>query len=76
MMLHVPPFYYCESTFIRWHQFSWFLQNALFAIDPCVLEFVVSHTTVNNQWENCNSFDFSFCGLSEPQNPRKLEPYD
>jgi predicted MPP superfamily phosphohydrolase len=20
---------YCESTFIRWHQFSWFLQNAL-----------------------------------------------
>jgi hypothetical protein len=20
---------YCERTFIRWHQFSWFLQNAL-----------------------------------------------
>jgi len=23
-------FSYCESTFIRWHQFSWFLQNSFF----------------------------------------------
>ena len=37
---------YCESTFIFWHQFSWFLQNAW------VLEFIVSNITSNNQWKN------------------------
>jgi hypothetical protein len=36
--------HYCECTFIRWHQFSWFLQN--------VVEFVVSNTAGNSQWEN------------------------
>ena len=61
---------YCESIIIRWHQFSWFIQSAW------VLEFMVSNTTCNNQWENCNPLDFGFCGLSEPWNPRKLEPQD
>ena len=28
--------YYCESTFIHWHQFSWFLQNTL------IHEFLIS----------------------------------
>ena len=28
------------------------------------------------QWENCISLDFYFRGLSEPRNPRKLEPHD
>ena len=37
---------YCESTFIFWHQFSWFLQNAW------VLEFIVSNITSDNQWKN------------------------
>jgi len=45
-------------------------------IDQWVFEFVVSNITGNNQWENCISLDFSFRGLSEPQNPRKLEPHD
>jgi hypothetical protein len=45
-------------------------------IDPWVLEFVVSNTTGNNQWENCISLDFEFCGLKEPRNPRKLEPHN
>jgi len=45
-------------------------------IDPRVLEFVVSNTTGNNQWENCISLDFYFRSLWEPQNPRKLEPHD
>jgi hypothetical protein len=45
-------------------------------IDPWVLEFMVSNTTGNNQWENCIPLDFSFCGLSEPKNPRKLKPDD
>jgi hypothetical protein len=45
-------------------------------IDPWVLEFMVSNTTGNNQWENCISFDFNFRGLSGPRNPQKLEPHD
>jgi len=45
-------------------------------IDSWVLEFVVSKTAGNNQWENCNSMDFNFRCLSEPRNPRKLEPHD
>jgi hypothetical protein len=45
-------------------------------IDPWILEFVVSNTTGNSQWENCISFDFNFRSLDEPQNPRKLEPHD
>ena len=65
-----PPFYCCESIFIRWHAFS------SKCIDPWALEFVVSNTTGNNQWENYISLDFNFCDLSEPQNPRKLETYD
>ena len=40
--------------------------------DPLVFEFMVSNTTGNNQWENCISMDFYFCGVSEPQNPQKL----
>jgi hypothetical protein len=44
-------------------------------IDPWVLEFVVSNVTGNSQWEICIVLDF-FCGLSEPRNPRKLEPHD
>ena len=38
--------------------------------------FGVSNTTSNNQWENCISLDFNFCGLSEPRKPSKLEPHD
>jgi hypothetical protein len=45
-------------------------------IDPWVLEFVVSNTTDNNQWENCILFDFNFRGLSEQRNPQKLEPHN
>jgi len=37
---------------------------------------MVSNTIGNNQWENCISLDFNIHGLSEPRNPRKLEPYD
>jgi hypothetical protein len=32
-------------------------------IDPWVLEFTVSNTTGNNQWENYISLDFNFRGL-------------
>jgi len=46
-LLHT--FQYWESTFIRWNQFSCFLQNALI---HGFLEFVVSNTTVNNQQHN------------------------
>ena len=46
------------------------------SIDPWLLEFVVSNTTGINQWDNCISLDFNFRDLSEPQNPRKLEPHD
>ena len=42
----------------------WFLRNAL--IQEMLLEFVVSNTTGNNQWDNCISLDFNFRGLSEP----------
>jgi hypothetical protein len=35
---------YCESTFIRWHQCSWFQQN----VGIPVVEFAVSNTTDNN----------------------------
>ena len=45
-------------------------------IDPWVLEFMVSNTTGNNQWENCISLDFNFHGLSEPRNPWKLKLHD
>jgi len=45
-------------------------------IDPWVLEFMVSNTTDNNQWENCISLDCCFRGLREPRNPRKLEPHN
>jgi hypothetical protein len=31
-------------------------------IDPWVLEFMVSNTTGNNQWENCISLDFYSLG--------------
>ena len=51
---------YCSNTFIHWHIFSWFLQNALI--------------TGNDQWDNSISFDFYFRGLNEPRNQRKLEP--
>ena len=43
--------------------------------DPWVLEFVVSNTTGNNQWEHCISLDFNFRSLSELRNLRKLEPW-
>jgi len=45
-------------------------------IDPWVLEFVVSNITCKNQWENCILLDVSFRSLSEPWNPRQLEPHD
>jgi len=32
-------------------------------IDPHVLEFRVSNTTCNNQWKDCISLHFTFCGL-------------
>ena len=38
------------------------------------IDFVVSTITGNNQWTICISLDFHFRGLSEPRNPRKLEP--
>ena len=41
-------------------------------IDPGVLELFVSNTTGNHQWGKCISFDFNFCGLSEPGNPYQL----
>ena len=44
--------------------------------DLWVLEFVVSNTTGNNEWENCISLDFDIRGLSEPRNPRKIEPHN
>jgi len=37
---------------------------------------VVLNSTDNNQWENCILLDFNFRGLSEPKNPRKLDPHD
>jgi hypothetical protein len=43
-------------------------------IDHWVPIFVVSNTTANSQWDNRISLDFR--GLSELQNPRKLEPHD
>ena len=63
----------CESNFIRWHQFSWFLQNAV------IFGFLNSwfqtlQVTIN--WENCISLVFNFHGLSEPQNPQKLESHN
>ena len=45
-------------------------------IYPCVLDFVVFNTTCNSQLENCALLDFNFLSLSEPRNPRKLEPHD
>jgi hypothetical protein len=63
---------YCESTFIRWHQCSWFQQN----VGIPVVEFAVSNTTDNNLWENCILLDLKFSGLCEPRNLRKLEPRD
>ena len=45
--------------------------------DPYVLEFVLSNITSNNQWENCILLDYKLQeGLSEPLNPRKLDPHD
>ena len=44
--------------------------------DPWILEFLVSNTTGNNQWENCISLDCNFLDFSEPQIPQKLEPHD
>ena len=41
-------------------------------IDPWILEFVISNTTGNNQWESCILLDFNFRSLSEPRNPRKI----
>jgi hypothetical protein len=38
---------------------------AITCIDPWVLEFMVSHTTGSNQWENGISNDFNVRGLSE-----------
>ena len=43
---------------------------------PWVLAFLVSNTTGSNKWINCISLDFNLCSLSEPRNPRKLEPLD
>jgi hypothetical protein len=45
-------------------------------IDPEVLEFMISNTTGNNQWDKKKMLNFNFRGLSEPRNPRKLEPHD
>ena len=45
-------------------------------IDSWLPEFVVSNTTGNSQYESCMSLDFNFRSLSEPRNPRKLEPHD
>ena len=59
--------WFLQNPWVLEFVFSWFLQN------PWVLEFVVSNTTSKNQWVNCISLDFYFCGLSEP---RKLEPND
>jgi hypothetical protein len=35
---------------------------AITCIDPWVLEFMVSHTTGSNQWENDISYDFNVRG--------------
>jgi hypothetical protein len=37
------------------------------SIDPWVLEFIVSKTTGNNQWENCISLDIYFRCLNRKQ---------
>jgi len=58
-------FEFCESNIIRWHQFSWFLQNAVIH-GFLNLWFQTIHTTINEK--------IVFRGLSEPRNPRKLEP--
>jgi cellulose synthase/poly-beta-1,6-N-acetylglucosamine synthase-like glycosyltransferase len=71
--------FYCESNFIRWHQFSWFLTKCIdpwvleFVVstkylDPWVLEFMVSKIIGNNQWKNCILLDSYFHGLSELRN--------
>ena len=65
---------YCESTFIRWHPFSWFQQNA--SINGVLNLWFQTIKAINTLWESFISLDFSFHGLSEPLNPRKLEPYD
>ena len=62
------PSHYCESTFICWHQFLWFLKNAL------IHGFLNSWFQTLHATINCMLFDFYFRGLIEPGNPRKLEP--
>ena len=64
---------YCESTFIRWHQFSWFLQNT-FIREFLITWFQTLQATINGKI--CIWLDFNFHGFSEQQNPRKLEPHD
>ena len=49
-------FDYCESIFVVGTNFV----VSTKCIIPWVLEFVVSNTTGNNQWDNCISLDFNF----------------
>ena len=81
-----PLFFFTEYTLllIVLHGVLWKYFNLLATIfmvstkciDPQVLEFVLSNTTCSNKWENCISLDFNFRGISEPRNPRKIEPHD
>ena len=72
----IPVFlnsWFLQNAFIPVFLNSWFLQNAFI---PVFLNSWFQTTTDNNWWKNCISSDFYFCGLSEPRNPRKLEPHD
>ena len=59
--------------FFRWHQFSWFLQNAF--IRGFLSSWFQTLQVTNNWWKNYISLDLKFCGLSVLRNPRKLEPH-
>jgi hypothetical protein len=62
-------FKYCESTLFSLVPI--FLISTK-CIDSWLLEFVVSIITCNNQWENCISLEFDFCGFKWTTKSAKL----
>ena len=59
----------CESTFIRGHQYSWYLQNALI---HRLLNSWFHTLEVANQLKRFFSLNFHLCGFSKPWNTWKL----
>ena len=63
---------YYDADHLMWNYFyslTPIVAVAITCIDPWVIEFMVSHTTGSNQWENGISNDFNVRGLSEKWNP-------